>query len=364
MVRLAKKRNDDENLQSNSVCSNQDTSLALLCLPNELLEIILSYLSSSAIVQSFFEINSDRIQAILLQYLVHFDFVPVMIDTEQRIKKYFRNDTRLSHCISSLRLTGRQMNILSKYNIQLIQLESFHIINIEDNTVLFIDLLKIAPLLRSLSLEYSSDDMSHDDTCCLARILFNNNGAWQQQLQSLSINKIYIPFGFQSVQLMTSLEHLKINIRYEKQLFDLCCSFPHLKSLHVVVRDSSSNSFDQLMNISNVSKCLKKLIIIGKFSSYLTLYKFILMYESSLEDLTLKNIYHPDPINGQQLQSELIKHLYSLIHFRFHFQFPIKTEEFHKKNYLQTFDWIPVMIDSKIDNELTVITVSSFSTQN
>ncbi|CAF3798284.1 unnamed protein product, partial [Adineta steineri] len=237
-------------------------------------------------------------------------------------------------------------------------------INIEDNTVLFIDLLKIAPLLRSLSLEYSSDDMSHDDTCCLAKILFNNNGAWQQQLQSLSINKIYIPFGFQSVQLMTNLEHLKINIRYEKQLFDLYCSFPHLKSLHVDVRDSSSNSFDQLMNISNVSKCLKKLIIIGKFSSSLTLYKFILMYQSSLEDLTLKNIYHPDPINGQQLQSELIKHLYSLMHFRFHLQFTIKTEEFHKKNYLQTFDWIPVMIDSKIDNELTVITVSSFSTQN
>jgi hypothetical protein len=73
---------------------------------------------------------------------------------------------------------------------------------------------KISPLLQSLSLDYLSDEMSHADRDCLARIIFNHKGTWQQQLESLSINKIHLQFGFRSLQLMTNLHHLTMNINY------------------------------------------------------------------------------------------------------------------------------------------------------
>jgi hypothetical protein len=178
------------------------------------LAVILSYLSSNDIVQAFFEINSDRIEILISNCLVHFNLISLIANEEQWIKRYFLDQSRLSHWILSLQLTDRQIKILSKYNIQFLQLKSLDIFHIGDNQILRIDLLQISPLLQSLSLDYLSDKMSHDDRGCLARIIFNSKGTWQQQLERLSINKIHLQFGFQSLQLMINLRHLTMNINY------------------------------------------------------------------------------------------------------------------------------------------------------
>jgi hypothetical protein len=213
----------------------------------------------------------------------------------------------LYHWILSIRLTDQQMKILSKCNIQFVQLESIHMINIRNNNVLHIDIVRIAPLLRSLTFDFLVDEMSHDSTACLARIIFSDRKTWQQQIERLSINNIHIPFGFHSLQLMSNLRHLTINIRGENQLFDLCYFLPCIESICVDVRHPSTTLSDYSLNDLDVSRYLKKLTISGRFSSYSKLYKLILMYKSSLEDLILMNIHHPDLVDGHQLQSELLQ---------------------------------------------------------
>ncbi|UJR07907.1 hypothetical protein I4U23_012190 [Adineta vaga] len=355
MVRSAKKEQD----------KNQNSSLGLLYLPNEILEMIFSYLSSKDILQSFFEIDSDRIQSFLSKHFAHFDFLPVIYDKEQWIKRYFNNESHLCHWIVSFRLTDQQIKLFVKYKIEFSQLTTLDIVDIGDNTLFRNDLLKIAPLLNSLSLDYLSDDMSHDDLGCLARILFNNKGTWQQQVEKLCIKNIYLPFGFHSLQLMNKLRHLTIPIRYEYQLFDLCSILPSLQSCYIDVLRPVSASSDRSMNISNRPTILQELKISGNFSSHSILYQFILLYQSSLNKLILSNIHHPDIVNGEQMKYELIQQLTPRIDFSFHFQFPFtNSDEFDQETYIKTFDWTSIIISFQLDDEQTIVNVSSIPTTN
>jgi hypothetical protein len=85
----------------------------------------------------------------------------------------------------------------------------------------------------------------------------------------------------------------------------------------------------------------------------------ILMYKSSLEDLILLNIHHPDLVDGHQLQSELLQYLSPTIQFHFHFQFPVNIKQFSINSYQQTFDWTKLTIYPKIDKNSIVMIVSS-----
>jgi hypothetical protein len=80
------------------------------------------------------------------------------------------------------------------------------------------------------------------------------------------------------------------------------------------------------------------------------------MYKSSLEDLIVMNIHHPDSVDGHQLQSELLQHLSPTIQFHFHFQFPSQYETIF---YQHTFDWAQVTIYPKTNDNSTVMIVSS-----
>jgi hypothetical protein len=203
--------------------------------------------------------------------------------------------------------------------------------------------------------------MSHDSTGCLARIIFNKKKTWQEQMEKLSINHIHIPFGYNSLQSMPNLHHLTINLRYEYQLFDLCSYLPNIESLCVDIRRSSSSASDSSFNPVDVSPYLKKLIISGSFSAHLLLYKFILIYKSSLEYLKLINIVHPELVDGHQLQSQLVQYLCPNVRFYFQFRFHVNIQEFSLDSYRKTFDWIRVLIDQQTDDNSTIILVSSIT---
>jgi hypothetical protein len=340
-----------------------ETELSLLCLPNELLQMIVSYLSSSDIIRAFWDINSDRIQCLIQNYLVHFDLTSVIINEEQWIKTYFINQSRLSQCIVSLRLTDEQMKFLSKSNIQFAQLISLYVVQIKDNTVFHIDILKMAPLIRSFAFDFLLDEMSHNSVACLARIIFSKRKTWLEQMEKLSMNHIHIPFGFNSLQSMPNLRHLTINLRYENQLFDLCSYLPNIESFRVDIRRPSSSTSDFSFNPVGVSPYLRKLIISGYFSSPLLLYQCILIYKSSLEYLRLINIVHPELVDGHQLQSQLVQHLSPTLRFHFHLQFHVNMQDFCIDSYRKTFDWTRVMIDQQTHDNSTIIVVSSLLTR-
>lgn len=161
---------------------------------------------------------------------------------------------------------------------------------------------------------------------------------------------------------MPNLRRLTINLRCENQLFDFCTYLLNIESFCVDVRRSSFLSSHHSFNLVDVSPYLRKLTISGNFSSHSILYKFILIYKTSLEYLKLINIRHPNLVDGHQLQSELVKYLSPTIQFHFHFQFQVNIKEFSIDNYLKTFDWTQVMIDSKIDDDSMIIIVSSLPT--
>ena len=351
MGRSATKEIENQSLQSG------DSSLSLLRLPNELIDMILIYLSSGDIIPAFGDIKSDRIQALIQPYLIHFDLTSVINKEEQRIIKYL---TDQSDHLKSLRLTDRQLTYLFKSNFQFNELRSIHIINIEDNQLFLFDLDRMIPLIHSLTLDFLSDEMSHDSIGCLARILFSQRKPWQIQLTELRINHLHIPFGFESLRPMSNLRHLTINLRYDRQLLDLCLYLPNIESFRVDIRRSSHISCFPSFNPVNISPYLKKLIISGCFAFPTFLYKFILIYKSSLVNLKLINIVHSMLIDGHQLRDELVQNLSPNIRFQFHLQFPLdKRQPFHIDTYRKTFNWQEITLEKKLHDDDPVLIVSS-----
>ena len=351
MGRSAIKEIESQSLQS------EDSSLKLLRLPNELIDMILMYLSSSEIILAFGDIKSDRIQALIQPYLIHFDLTTVINKEEPWILRYFRNQ---SYVPKSLRLTDRQLTFLFKSNFQFNELRSIHIINIKDNRLFQLDLDYMIPLIHSLTLDFLSDEMSHDSIGCLARILFNQIRSWQIQLTELRINHLHLPFGFDCLRPMTNLRHLTVNLRYDRQLFDLCSNLPNIESFCVDIQRSSYTSFESSFNLINISPYLKKLTISGCFACHKFLYKFILIYKSSLVDLKLINIVHSMLIDGDELRDELVQNLSPNIRFQFHLQFPLDMRQpFHIDTYRKTFDWQQILLERKLHDDSPVLIVSS-----
>lgn len=271
--------------------------------------MIFVYLSSRDLIQTFSELNSARMRSLLSNSVAHLDLVPA-------IPQHLRDQSIVRDWLVSLRLSVDQAKLFAQWHLSFPQVTSVDAVDIEDNSVLRLDLLQIFPLLRSLSLIYSPDDMSHDDAGCLARILFNNQGTWQQQLQSLSIHRLYLPLGYHSLSLMSNLRHLTINLRFEYQLFELCVVLPPLETCCVDVLRPVPASSDTRMNRSDLSTRLNELTIGGSFSSCAVLYEFILLFRSSLEKLKLKNITHADSISDEQMRRELLEQLPSLVRFQ------------------------------------------------
>lgn len=337
-------RSPKKNIEDQSM----DSSLSLFQLPNEILQIILTYLSTGDTILAFGNINSDRIQALIQHNLMHFDLASIetLSDEEYWIKKYLLNQ---SHHPKSLCLTNKQINHLVKSNIEFSQLTSIHIIHIEDNRLFQFDLDRMAPMMHSLTLDFLSIEMSHDSIGCLARIIFNQRKRWQTQLTDLHINHIYLPFGFDCLRSMPNLRHLTINLRYDNQLLDLCSYLPCLESFRVDIQHSS---FDPSFDHVHVSPYLRKLIISGHFSSPIFLYKFILLYQSSLVNLKLMNIVHPILVDGYQLRNDLVQHLSPTIQFQFHLQISLNRQQtFDLKAYRKTFHWQPIKLEQRLDDD-------------
>ena len=151
-------------------------SLSLLRLPNEILEIILTYSSSGDAILAFGSISSNRIQELIQQNLVHFDLNSIIIsDEEQWIQKYLFDQ---SHHLKSLRLTDKQINCLTKSNIQFNQLTSVHMAHIKNNRLFQLDLDRMTPMMHSLAIDFLSVEMSHDTMECLVRIIFHQRKRW------------------------------------------------------------------------------------------------------------------------------------------------------------------------------------------
>ena len=285
--------------------------MVLLVLPNEVLDMILAYLSSMDIVRAFGSISSDRLQALVQSHLVHFDLVPATTDEQTRLL----NQTIAR--IRSLRLTDHQLKHFIKDGLHFDQLESIDLVQITDISVLRLDLLAFAPSIRSLSLHFSADEMSHDSVCCLARVLFNHRTIRLEQVASLSLDGIHIPFGFGALQPMVHLRHLRINLRQEDQLFHLCVHLPRLESLGVDVRSASSTVSDLSVSHRDVSPYLKDLTLSGHFRSHATLCTFIWLYKRTLQRVDLAAIHFLDAVDSRALHDELVQHLPELVWFRY-----------------------------------------------
>ena len=283
-----------------------DESLILSRLPNELLDMILSYLSSMDLVRAFGSISSDRLQALMHSHLAHFNLTPA----------HAHEQIKISPWIQSLRLTDRQIKDLIRNRIHFDHLESIDLVQIIDNRVFQLDMLTFAPSIHSLALHFSLDEMSHDSVCCLARVLFNHKTLRLEQVKSLLLDGIHLPFGVGAVQPMAHLRHLRIHLRHEDQLFDLCVNLPRLESLRVDIRAASSILSDRSVSDRDVSPHLKELTLSGFFHSSASLSNVILLYKRTLQRLTLLEIHLSDSVDAHQWREQLVQRLPPLVRFR------------------------------------------------
>ena len=116
---------------------------------------------------------------------------------------------------------------------------------------------------------------------------------------------------------MIHLRHLRINLRQEDQLFDLCVNLPRLESFGVDVRSASSTVSDRSVIHRDVSPYLKDLTLGGHFRSHATLCTFIWLYQGTLQRLHLVEIHFVDAIDSRALHEELVQHLPELVRFRY-----------------------------------------------
>jgi hypothetical protein len=296
----------------------------LFSLPNEVLDIIFEFLSSTDLIQSIFPLNHHRLNGLIYSRISRINLITF---PDEYLNAIFP-------LISSVRITSNQIN-----KIRLAP--SLCSLLIEQTDPIDFSFLSFLPhLVRHLkSLLLHLHKNCNMDKLLLAALIFQSNCT----LETLTIYSDKTPMSIElsHIALCLSLKRVTLSLVSHYDLFILCEHLLSLEYFRVILsvyndKDHSFN-FDQYVLEKSFSKHLRELSI-GVHVNYTRIELFTQQFASSLEYLMFNIATWEEPVDGYRLERGLIDVCTKLKQFKFHFTFngynetPISYESFQSNS--------------------------------
>ncbi len=193
----------------------------LLDLPNELFPFIFQHLTSSNLVEVFFEVQSPRIQALIQPFVSHLN---ISQESDQWLQTYLPN-LFTEQNIVALCLQDTHIAFISKYFLS-IDIQSMHVVSSDWAT----DILKeglnhLRQHLKQLSITFTYPHGKGD----IASHLFQSDS----QLEQLIVTGRFLYFDHNEMNTCPRLTYLSIELEGIHRVFILIEHLPNLRELKV-----------------------------------------------------------------------------------------------------------------------------------
>ncbi|CAF0916147.1 unnamed protein product [Rotaria sp. Silwood1] len=271
------------------------TITQLLDLPNEIFPFIFQYLKSTNLIQTFSNVKSLRIQALIQSFLSHLD---ISQETDQWIQTYLPILINQQNIVA-LRLQDKHIKFISK-DLLLSKIHSIHVFSSDWNT----DLLKegldhFRQRLKQLSITFTCSHGKGD----IGSYLFK----FDSQLEHLNIIGRFLFFNKHEINTCTQLTHLSIELEGMHSVFILIKHLPNLQQLKVKFR-MEERIIQPTSYAENVTLCktLHRVTFTGCTKYFEHVEHFFTIFGSTIKCLTIHIDLMYYIVDGKRLEQELL----------------------------------------------------------
>lgn len=300
----------------------------LTSLPNELFEFFLIYLSPCDIIQSFNGINK-RLDLLIYRFI---DTIDVSTKKKQWLIKHLFSIRSL---ITNLKFNHSQIQtlfspattIFDQYpNLKSI-LWNYQFARNDHLCQSYLNIFKTQLISLTLTLNIDDDDANDNITNDnnIALLLLENKSLLKQLIiiDNSKYSCLWFSFKENTLKMNQHLKELTIKLHYPHDLFILIKYLSNIEYLNVEICEKQRNDTYDYKSIqnktTNLSRLLKELIINSLDFTYPCLLLFLEEFQQSIQLLTLNmSIY--DKINGDILESTIIRKITNLKQFKFVFR--------------------------------------------
>ncbi|CAF4510454.1 unnamed protein product [Rotaria socialis] len=304
------------------------TKTELLDLPNELFPLIFQYLNSKNLIQTFFNVQSNRIQILIQPFISHLD---ISQETNQWIQTYLP-DILNQQNVLALRLHAKQITLILPY-VLLSKIQSMHIFDSHWSTdTLKQGLDQFGQRLKRLSITFT-DPYGQGD---LASHLFQR----YCQLEYVNITGRSLFFGTNEISTCTKLTYLSVELEGMHRVFILMQNLPNLQQLKVKFR-IEERMIQPTCYFKNLISCntLQRITFTGCTRYFEHLSHFFATFGSTIQCLTINIDLMYNAIDGVRLERELLNKMQCLASFDLIIHSILAHRESIGINTFQTLSW-------------------------
>ncbi|CAF2003217.1 unnamed protein product [Rotaria magnacalcarata] len=304
------------------------TKTQLLDLPNELFPLIFQYLNSRNLIETFSNVQSNRIQILIQPFISHLD---ISQETNQWIQTYLPDILNQQNVVA-LRLHDKQITLLLQY-VLLSKIQSMHIFDSHWSTdTLKQGLDQFGQRLKRLSITFT-DPCGKGD---LASHLFQR----YCQLEYVNITGRSLFFDNNEISTCTKLTYLSIELEGMHRVFILMKNLPNLQQLKVKFR-VEERMIQPTCYFKNLISCntLRRITFTGCTKYFEHLAHFFATFGSTIQCLTINIDLIYNVIDGLRLERELLNKMQCLASFDLIIHSILTHRESIEINTFQTLSW-------------------------